>query len=227
MSWSAKPSGPYSLSSAEARGNVSEMNSILHEEGFTLEAQSGVIGNSLAESGLNPWRWQSDSYNQSNGYGLFQFTPARSYIEDAVGYTGYAPNLSTSTITKGASPSDGFAQMYVMVQDFLGKWNPYIWRPYWDKEEYSDLWYDVGVILDSYGSDGKLSINQFRQIDGIYYATLAFLGCYEGPAVPNIDTRVVYARQIYEMLSGNPPPPDPPHKPKKKGMPLWLYLRKF
>ena len=227
MAWNAKPSGGYSITSKEGGENIAQMNSILHEEGFTLEAQSGVLGNCFAESGLNPWRWQSDNVNMSNGYGLFQFTPARGYIDDAKEFDGYAPNLSVSTVTSGASPSDGYAQTYVMVQDFLGKWNPYIWRSYWDKNEYADLWYDVGVILEAYGTDGKLTINGYRKIDGIYYATLAFLGCYEGPAVPNIDTRVGYARQIYELLSGEPAPPDPPHGGKKKSMPLWLYLRKF
>ena len=39
-----------------------------------------MMGNAYGESGWNPWRWQNDTYNVNNGYGLFQYTPASGYL---------------------------------------------------------------------------------------------------------------------------------------------------
>ena len=67
MGWYAKPSGGYGYNSTEGRANIEQINGILNELGFTLEAQAGILGNIVAESALNPWRWQGDTVNQSGG----------------------------------------------------------------------------------------------------------------------------------------------------------------
>ena len=203
--WNAKPSGAYALESAKGKENILEISKVFAERGYTDEAKAGVTGNVMAESGLNPWRWQSDTVNTSAGYGLFQFTPASSYLNKANSLEYYAPNMSTSEVTEGAKPTDGIAQLVAFDTDLLGKWNPYLWRPYWDKTEYADLY----------------QIAQFRQINVIYDATLAFLGCYEGPAVPNMGARLTYAEAAYEIIHGSPFPTG------RKGMPVWMMCRRL
>ena len=219
--WNAKPSGAYSLQSAAGKENVLEMSKVFAERGYTDEAKAGVTGNVMAESGLNPWRWQSDTVNTSAGYGLFQFTPATSYLNKAKSLQFYAPNMSTSEVTEGAQPTDGIAQLVSFDTDLLGKWNIYLWRPYWDKTEYADLYQKALNVLDTYGTNRTLSIAQFRQINDIYDATLAFLGCYEGPAVPNMDARFGYAEAAYEIIHGSPFPTG------RKGMPVWMMCRRL
>lgn len=224
MSWYAKPSGAYSYNSAEGMANIAEMNAFLNNRGYKLEAQAGIIGNSFGESGLNPWRWQSDRYNRSGGYGLFQFTPAKNYIDGYSHIEHYAPNLSTSSITSGASPTDGIAQLTVFDSGAWG-WKSSCWRTYWDKDSYPSLYAVRTEILNIYGNGSSLTMSQFKDIDNVYYATFAFLACFEGPAVPNMGNRYEYASDIYAMLSDDPPiTPDPPQTNKKK-MPIWMLLR--
>ena len=53
----------------------------LQNNGWTLNAVCGMLGNMQAESAINPGRWQSDRVgNMSGGYGLVQWTPATKYI---------------------------------------------------------------------------------------------------------------------------------------------------
>ena len=51
------------------------------DDGWTVNAVAGFLGNVQHESTINPGRWQSDDVgNTSNGYGLVQWTPATKYI---------------------------------------------------------------------------------------------------------------------------------------------------
>lgn len=224
MSWHAKPSGPYGYSTVEGKENISEMNMFFNKRGYTLEAQAGIFGNVVGESGLNPWRWQSDTVNLSGGYGLFQYTPASGYINGASQLVHYAPNLSVTDVTAGASPEDGIAQCTAFADNILSKWTTSCWRPYWDKDTYADLYAVRNDILNIYGDGSRLTMSQFKSIDNVYYATFAFLACFEGPAVPNMGIRYEYASDIYKMLTGETPtPPEPPQTKRK--MPIWMMLR--
>jgi hypothetical protein len=224
MSWHAKPSGAYGYNSVEGKENISEMNMFFNSRDYTLEAQAGIFGNVVGESGLNPWRWQSDTVNLSGGYGLFQYTPARRYINGASQLDHYAPNLSVTEVTAGASPEDGIAQCTAFADNTLSKWTTACWRPYWDKDTYAELYAVRTDILNIYGDGSRLTMSQFKSIDNVYYATFAFLSCFEGPAVPNMNIRYEYASDIYTILTGETPiPPVPPTKRKK--MPIWMLLR--
>lgn len=226
MAWHAKPYGGYTFSSAEGTENVMAINGMLNQRGYTLEAQGGMIGNIMGESSLNPWRWQSDTVNYSGGYGLFQYTPARAYINYATAVEGYAPNLSTSSQTSGADPADGGAQIIVFDENILGKWLGSCWRSYWDTSTYADLYQLSRDILNTYGDGNYLSMEQFRNINNLYDATFAFLACFEGPAIPNMTVRYAYAQTAYAMISGDTPPPGPTPTIKRK-MPIWMYLKYF
>lgn len=211
MPWYAKPSGGYGYNSTEGRANIEQINGILNSYGFTLEAQAGILGNIVAESALNPWRWQGDTVNLSGGYGLVQFTPARDYIDKMQNVDGYGPNLSTSYQTDGARPEDGYSQMLCIANDYLGKWVSYCWRDYWSTASYPTLWAQRNRIVQQYGTGSALTLSQFKNITNVADATFAFMACFEGPAVPNYKTRYDSAAAIYEYLSGGaiPDPPDP------------------
>lgn len=213
MGWVAKPSGQYGLTSAECLANVHEINMYLNSVGFTLEAQAGIVGNLFAESGMNPWRWQSDYVHLNGGYGLFQYTPASGYINGATSLPHYSPNMSTSQQTTGATPEDGLCQLICFYQDTLGKWNPYLWRSYWSPNDYPAEWSQAQRILLTYGTNGRLSMSQFSQIDNVDDATLAFLGCFEGPGQLHLQQRETYADTLFPYLTADTP---------KKKMPLWM-----
>lgn len=198
MSWQAKPSGGYTIQSAEGNDNVNEIWSLLSGRGYTQESAAGVCGNLASESGLNPWRWQGDSVNVNLGYGLFQFTPASGYLA----LSGVSPNMSTSSTTPGASPSDGARQVNCFADDELSKWQSIAWRPYWDTTQYASLYAKRAAWLAQYGSGGRISLSEFSQVTDIEAATFFFLACYEGPAVPNLRPRTQNAKAAYDIISG-------------------------
>ena len=152
--WNAKNQGGYTIESTQAKENMSEIGDYLmglepNQEGhlWTIDAVSAMIGNMLAEGGLNPWRWEGDyvastielaewyrryhldpsdpDYSTDilrHGYGLVGFTPATDYINSNNASTlsqyGYAPNFSDSP----GYATDGAAQMIYIVDNFAYWW---------------------------------------------------------------------------------------------------------
>lgn len=233
MSWHGKPSGGYTMSSTEGTENIYMMHYMLDDEGFSLESQAGIIGNVYNESALNVWRWQGDSVNvYTRGYGLFQYTasdpPTYSdrYIDVCSGLPYYAPNMSTSSVTAGAQVTDAICQMNVFMTDYLHKWHATIWRSYWPSD--ATLRAKVNSILSSYGNGTTLSLAQFKNINNIEDATIAFLGAFEGPAIPNYTPRVQDANTAYQILSGAPPGPGPgptPAPTTRTKIPVWMMCK--
>lgn len=123
MAWHNKTYGAYGRTSTEAYDNALMIYGVLYSCGWTLEAVSGMLGNVEAESGYNPWRWQSDSvleegsprisYQNGHAYGLCQWDPAGKYIYNGTPYSGYGPNYSNHT----GSQFDGNAQMMYLDQN--------------------------------------------------------------------------------------------------------------
>lgn len=224
MAWHAKPSGGYLMSSMEGTENIYEMHYMFDNAGYTIESQAGIVGNVYNESALNVWRWQGDSVNLLyGGYGLFQYTASTQaatdrYIQVCSGLPYYAPNLSTTGATSGALPTDAICQVNVFLTDYLQKWNPTIWRSYWPAD--ATLRAKVNSILSRWGNGSTLTLAQFSQITNIEDATIAFLGAFEGPAVPNWQSRVSDANAAYQILTGAPPGPTPAGRP-----PLWLLFK--
>lgn len=65
----------------QQKANMTYIYRFLTAEGWSVNAIAAMIGNMIAESALNPGRWQSDNVgNTSSGYGLVQWTPASNYI---------------------------------------------------------------------------------------------------------------------------------------------------
>ena len=74
--------GNRALKQSEMENNAAIIRNYLVNEGWTLNAIAGLLGNMEHESTINPQRWQSGDYgNMSGGFGLVQWTPASKYIE--------------------------------------------------------------------------------------------------------------------------------------------------
>lgn len=242
--WYAKPYGGYDPGSTEFNANVAEINGYLNTLGANIAAQAGLLANVYAESQMNPWRWEGDIVASYRGYGLFQYTPAYTdrrgpgYIDTCTDVPYYAPNLSVSAITAGASANDAYAQLAVFSSNRLEKWvGNMVFADGWDLSFIPQR----NNILSKYGSNGYLSIAQFYRIDDINDAVFAFLTAFERPRVlSTYYTRCQYAANIYPYLSGdtpiNPPPPppvdpdpepEPPIVKKAKKMPIYFYLKRY
>lgn len=70
------------LGEADMQQNAMYIAAYLLNEGWTMEAIAGMLGNIQAESTINPGIWQSlKEGNTSGGFGLTQWTPATKLID--------------------------------------------------------------------------------------------------------------------------------------------------
>lgn len=200
--WHAKKYGGYDRTSQEAKDNADMMRAFLNARGWTDNAIAGILGNISAESGYNPWRWQSDDVLNStdtetirdstvNAYGLFQFTPAGKYIlsSTAQSFTGYAPNFNDVA----GNPLDAEAQL-AYIDAGLGGYYP-------------TATYD-------------LTLAQFKA-SMLPAETLAsaWLYNYERPADPSAteSVRRENARYWHEYFGGHPTP--------GRSLPVWMIYQ--
>lgn len=219
--WSAKRTGPFItwdssinvISSDEADGNIISAMLVYQELGWSLEAIAAVLGVQSYESGLNPWRWQSDDVIGStdyagqsstiHGYGLNQFTPFKTYEDGAKGYfPTYAPNFSDVS----GKPEDGDSQCRFVNKacrqlGYYFKWSlgDYSVYPYMPFDEFSTT-----------------SITNFENL------VTQWLQNYSR-GIPEHGTsfnqRVSAAEYCYGLMLGYDP-----SKTRKKKWPLWMYL---
>ena len=230
MAWYAKASGLYLPSSSEAIANVNEIYNILsyastwstnNPYDWTLNAVCALLGSVENESGYNPWRWQDDyvpsyaeyldwvtNYQPNHAYGLIQFDPAATYIQNALSYTGVQQTANFSDIT--GTPQDGENQIKFVV------------------EEMSSEWYD-------FTGRYPITFQQFATGNyNLYDLTAAWVlnherpSGYDDPSIidPEIQSRYNVAAYWYNYLSGHPPTPPTPPTSKHK-MPLWMMLRHY
>lgn len=205
MSWNAKNIGGYSVGTSEWEENIDQIAAYLRPIGWTDEAIAGVIGNMTAESGLNPWRWNSDNWRSTLNYqdppiayGLLQYYPSTKYIDDPLSedYPGYGPNFSD----QAGDPADGLAQLHWLT-DNPSAWGPASWSPYPD----------------------ITSLYQYSRMDLETIDTMVhiFLANYERPsyedAQSSLPVRQSAGRAAYEYLTGHPTP--------GTGLPLWLLFK--
>lgn len=202
MSWHAKATGAYSYTSTEGLENAQMIYNILNARGWSLNAICAVIGNIYGESGLNPWRWNSDNVQakgstQSIAYGLVQFYPYTKYADNtnAQAITGFGVNYSDQV----GSTSDGNAQIIFV-------------------DEYGDY-----ISSSSY----SLSYSDFKtSSESIDYLVNAWYYNYERAGGSPNETRFTVANYFYNLWSETPPEPSPEPEPepteKKKSF-WWIY----
>lgn len=158
MAWHAQATGGYARTSTEAIENATLLAQACYNIGWCKASVCAMLGNGAGESGLNPWRWQSDyvptrsemqawTYNQSlqHGYGLFQFTPANKYINStnasALSSYGYAPNFQDHA----GNASDGNAQTVFFCGEVPNDWRPTDLYGY-----YYDDFINIGVDISGW-----------------------------------------------------------------------------
>lgn len=73
---------------------------------WSPEAVAGILGNITVESSINPWRWQNDTEDPANGFGLVQWTP----------YTNYSNFIQTGDL-HGENVGEGYNP------EIWGEWN--------------------------------------------------------------------------------------------------------
>ena len=230
MGWHAKPSGPYDMGTIENEENTLEINGILNGYGFSVESQIGILANCQAESQLNPWRLEgpdSPNWTSGMGYGLYQFTPGWQYIEGCIDFPGYGPNTTIHTTLPTARPEDGYAQTMALAEDSLEKWTVYAWRDSWDRNAYPYMWQLCSEGVARWGSNGRITLAQYKTVDEPNYATAIFLACYEGPSVPNIQTRLSFVPYFASIVSPDTPVPPPPEpfNPHGNSFKIMFYLK--
>lgn len=223
MPFVCKPSGGYTQGGDEWQNNVDMVHNILHDAGWTDYAIAGTLGAFQMESGMNPWRWESDVVRLDGyGYGLPQFTPARGYVE-LTGVVGHAPNMSTSGIS-GGNVSDGIAQTNVVRDNApLAKWTGVTWRSYWDTTTYASAWARCQQIRNRYGRNSFTYDYYQHNITDVNDAAYIFFSAYEGPGNANAYTSYeAAARYAYEYITGHAPEPPEPPEPPISGTGAWF-----
>ena len=214
--WSAKVYGGYDRTSNEAQGNAQEMANALQAVGWSVNAVCAMLGNGAGESGLNPWRWESDdvpTYAQyqswtadeasSHGYGLFGFTPASKYIEGGKSFAGYAPNFSD----RPGRSSDGNAQTLYFRGTVESSWSQGLYDYY--KDDFAAIGVDIDDFYFMSFDDFIKGNNTIENLVG------AFELLYEKPAdwaaAGSYNTRVDNAKYWLTVIKGG-----------GGGLPLWL-----
>lgn len=224
MPWHAKATGGYDRTSTEGQENANMLAAFMYSEGFSIASISAILGNGAGESGLNPWRWESDyvpTYNeflgwsgqqaQQHGYGLFGFTPASSYInstnEQQLAMYGYAPNFSD----RHGNALDGEAQTKYFATTVGNNWTHNLFNYYADNFSaiginISDFYY---MTFDQFKSGQDAQGNDIP----LDWLTGAFELCYEKPAdwaaANSYNYRTANAAYWYTYFTDNPPVPVP------------------
>lgn len=222
MPWYAKSTGAYDYLSDEGYANAYQMYGALTNAGYSIKSACAVIGNSYAEGGLNPWRWQSDDVPTLNeyanwtdeeavnhGYGLFGFTPAKRYIRTVpASYSNFADRTG--------NVYDGQAQINFLIntdapQNFVYSTDlrNYYYTPFQNIGVNIDRFY--GMSLEQFKTGGFSWGNSVAELVG------AFELQYEKPsasgATATYQTRVACAEYFYNLWGEDPPVPPPPPPP--------------
>lgn len=235
--WYAKPTGGYSTTSDEAKTNATNIANVLTSQGWSVTAIAALLGNATGESGLNPWRWESDyipsisEFNNwtpqqasSHGYGLFGFTPASNYInannESRFRIYGYSPNFSNSQ----GNALDGQAQTMYFVETVQQNWTHNLYSYY--EDDFANIGVDISTFYYA-------TFNEFinANINGrdmtLAECVGAFELCYEKPAdwaaANSYQSRVDSANYWYQYFTNEPPTPTPPIITRHT-LPIWMYL---
>lgn len=215
ITWHTKATQGYDRTTPEAHDNAIAMASLLESLGYSLESACALIGNAQGESGLNPWRWEGDVVPTvatayawtpqellNHGYGLFQFTTFKKYVDYAMGYQGYGPNFAD----RQGSNLDGQAQCLFMDDQIPTDWthNQYGY--------YADDFSAIGVDISTFY---YMTYEEFKAGTGYTLDQLvgAFELCYERPAdwaaANSYPFRVQTAQYWYTELSQIIIPPYP------------------
>lgn len=155
--------------------NMNVIHSFFRKKGWTHNAISGMLGNLMVESTVNPWLFQNRSLDWSQpaailadngGMGLTQWTPCRKYYQWA--------------LDENLPPDSGQTMLARIVYEYL---NNLQWS------------------LDNYGQHTWDDFITSTETPAI----LADVWCwaYERPATPDMQQRVANAEWCYNNIHGS------------------------
>lgn len=207
--------------------------------GWTLSAICGMLGNTQAESLMNPARPQNNAVN--NGW-----------YPSAPGYTGNAPNPTTTWY------GYGLWQITPYLALSGRRYNPYNYGNWAISNGYTFdhntggtggnmepqlIWLMSGNPEKNYYNDTEPSSNQRKwyqhsrspdeaSTPAIYGKLTSspescaetFYWNFERSGSMDPGNRPALARAWYDYFSGGPTPPDPPDPPRPSGGGQWLWL---
>ena len=166
--------------------NAQMIYNLLLAAGVTRAGALGLLGNWMAESGLEANRLQGD-FNEGR-------TLSRAYTGDVM-----AGRISRSQFARDAK-GYGLAQ----------------WTYYTRKEDLYDFWQSSGTALDDVGMQVKFALHELsseaeysgvwatlRTTEDIWTAVDKICRLYERPYYNNIDVRYRYAKELEAELSNN------------------------
>lgn len=163
------PPGDYQID------NMNLVFNYFRHRGWTANAISGMLGNMMVESSVNPWLFQNHSLNwetpgaillDNGGMGLTQWTPCRKYYEWAV--------------TEDKDPKSGttmcdriYYEQLNNLQWSLDNYGQHTWEDFVTSTETPEILADV------------------------------FCWAYERPASPDMEQRWENARWCFENIHGS------------------------
>lgn len=212
------------LTQEEIDNNILCIFNELSYHGFSKKAIAGACGCFHEESGFNPGiyetRHQSDLSTLpyfKGGMGLAQWT-------DYPAYSGTYPNpLPWSAEQESRNWYDGAFQCWLLTKA--------------DDNEYTSMGYGQGPRWGwQRGSYPYIPYGVYKVFDGdVAEAVIYWFFCMEwhSPSVPpevSLEERIRWGQYAYDLIEGRDPEPPEPIPPtptgKKKGMPVWMMLRR-
>ena len=202
--------------SSEQEDNAREIwNILVHDNSWTENSASAVLGNLQAESYINPGQWELyQNYDTQLGMGLGQWTPATK-VSDFIG-GGIDPTTSQGR----EEMADGNKQMELLIS------TPSQYSTNYLNPDGSSTYYDeTGLPYISNMTDFSQSNESIEDLTKLWAI------CWERPRntyyASSISDRIQNANYWYNILHGSTPPgPGPtPHHGRK--LPLWMYLRRL
>ena len=177
-----------SLSQSEKEFNAGKAMTALRQNGFTIYAAAGVVGNMWAESMMNPGLWQggvSHAYEAGVGYGLVQWTPWSDYWPWPVGSTDW--------------PNNGPRQMERLI---------------YERDNNLEFWHNQ-TIMPNWTWTRYCAIEPIppeTEEDAVNLAAEVFVYRYLAPANPEstLANRKAHARYVFQNCPGNGPGYLPP-----------------
>lgn len=203
--WHVKMTGGYARQSDEAFENAVRITKEFTDLGWTFNAVCGVLGNIEVESGYNAWRWQNDE--------LVLSTETELIHSSAHGYGLFQFTPSSKYIESvEAQWSEDFGPFFI---DLIGT------SAVSELDGVSQIEFVNGYADYIPTQDYPMTYREFKD-SMASPATLAsvWLYNYERPGNPqgSIAIRQESANYWYNILS--------PYFGKKRGMPLWMMMRR-
>lgn len=179
-----------SLTDDQKEINATFIYNYLTNQGWSLQAICGLLGNIEKECGMNPGAWQVWE-SKNGGYGLVQFSPATNYL-DSVGLTTFEETNEWATKYPQALMVSQLKYIVNTMQDGRGIWITNKIEKFYAK------------LPLSYDTPGKMTGEEYmKSACDAGDLALVFHACYErsGDGKEELQERVDAAYNWYKYFN--------------------------